>query len=115
MFRERVCDFEQIESVCSICQKTVKLTKCRVRAKRKGSLTCNVCGSRCTSLYRTYGTWPTEEFNQMDPQDQVTFMAEIGALQNIKQIKAKAEMLFNRFCKLEDSFSEGGAFLPLKV
>lgn len=85
MFRERVCDFEQIESVCSICQKTVKLTKCRVRAKRKGSLTCNVCGSRCTSLYRTYGTWPTEEFNQMDPQDQVTFMAEIGALQNIKQ------------------------------
>ena len=68
-----------------------------------------------TQLYRAYGNWPTSEFKGMSPTDQMAFMREIGAKNTINDIKVSANELFNRFVKLEDNFSEGGAYLPLTV
>ena len=68
-----------------------------------------------TQLHRAYGNWPTSEFKGMSPTDQMAFMREIGAKNTINDIKVSANELFNRFVKLEDNFSEGGAYLPLTV
>ena len=68
-----------------------------------------------TQLYRAYGNWPTAEFKGMSSADQMAFMREIGAKNTINDIKVSANELFNRFVKLEDNFSEGGAYLPLTV
>ena len=66
-------------------------------------------------LYRAYSNWPASEFKGMSPADQMAFMREIGAKNTINDIKVSANELFNRFVKLEDNFSEGGAYLPLSA
>ena len=51
----------------------------------------------------------------MKEEDQIQFMKEMGGIPSQANIRVKAEELMDRYARLEDTFSEGGAYLPLTV
>lgn len=73
---------------------------------------CSGCNSKIAQLQREFGNWPTGAFKDVPHELQVEFYRSCSSLH---QMRAKVEELSRRYEKHEETFEQGGAFLPLSV
>lgn len=75
---------------------------------------CSACHNKQQQLRRIYGTWPSDEFQQLSEAAQQEFMAssaELTGVDLVKTLEAQVQQEVSR----TDAWSEGGEFQPLSV
>ena len=99
---------------CSSCGSPAGLTHCRVLSKREGTWRCNKCHVKITTLWRGFGTWPTETFERLSPELKKNFFKDI-AEKNASDTIAYAKRSLTKFEQHQKFYEEKGQFLPLSV
>ena len=101
------------EVACDSCGNFVNFMACRIVAKSSGRWRCNKCGVTQTQLRRHYGHWPSGGFSLLSPEVQREFYSAARDAGQDATVSA-AETLVQREV-MEESFAEGGQYLPLSV
>ena len=97
---------------CSWCGSHLPIMRCRAKSSNK--FQCKVCATKCTQLSRVCGSWPVTDFKELPDDQQKSFFKSIAG-KGMSGIKGIVEDLLQRIEKKEDTFCEGGKFLPLSV
>lgn len=90
--------------LCSRCNCMEQRNKCQIDAKN--TFKCNTCNSKMVSLYRTYGSWPTEEFKSLDKEAQDQFYQSIKNVKGKKMQQYVEESLQKRMSDYKDEYNE---------
>ena len=76
---------------------------------------CNRCNTRMTQLSGEFGGWPTHAFKSLSKEQKQQFYAGAITKNGKDDLKAFADDFMRSYERHEDTYSEGGAYLPLGV
>ena len=98
---------------CTKCGYTVDPTKLGTRVVRKlpPAFQCNKCNCKSTMLHRMFGTWPLEEFKDIDEATMQRFW-QTATPDKCSLKKAVEEVLVSRMVESQIA-EDAGPFLPL--
>ena len=103
-----------LSTLCTDCRFPLQMRAgIRLLRKEPAQFSCGRCGKKSTTLRRTFGTWPIEEFKGLSEDDKVGYMqnADSGA-RALKE--SLTDTLTKRFVEQHKS-SLKGQYLPLNV
>jgi len=99
---------------CCFCHNECHVAKARrVMSKTKGEIRCDVCDSKCTTLWRGFGTWPTEEFKVLPKEAQIQFYNDIKHKSGVRDVCAIAIDAIESYEDKKETFAVNGEFRPL--
>jgi hypothetical protein len=101
---------------CGDCSAEVNLVtdKFRLRGKMANLYECTKCVTRKTLLRRSFGSWPTKEFERLQPAEKQAFYASVSEKSG-GDLTEFAEEYLRKFETKEEYYAEGGEFLPLEA
>lgn len=97
---------------CAVCGRQESLGSARLLSSRMRTYRCKSCGVKATHLYRELGKWPTPAFNELPMEERKNFMRSLDGLSS-KAAVARVRDRLERYEVCDESFQEGGEFLPL--
>lgn len=107
--------FGSEEPVCSRCNHAVDPGNAQIRGNK---WTCNSCNSRIAMLYRTFGRWPIDEFNEFSNDEQVAFFQKLRSEGGVICKAQMKNLVLNQLAKRrvdKNSQHLSGDFLPLSA
>ena len=105
----------ECEWTCRRCGSKVTEEHVRKTGKNKTFFVCNVCHSRISQLYRTYGKWPPAHFKTLTVAEQQEFYTSVRNASNAKQLK----MITDEKISINKQSAKGAVdsceYLPISV
>ena len=85
--------------------------KFRLRGKMANLYECSKCATQKTMWRTSFGSWPTKEFERLQPEEKEAFYASISD-KGGSDLTAFAKEYLRKFETKEGYYAEGGEFLP---
>jgi hypothetical protein len=112
--------FRCVKPTCIKCGTECDPFRSQIKTKRSESTVarwiCNTCNTRLASLSRSFGRWPTPEFQELSESEQMSFWKTIAmpgvSLKHMKSMLLE-QIVKSRTDKVEASIH--GSWLPLSV
>jgi hypothetical protein len=118
--RNRVAPTEQKSELfqgnvlCGCCGRFEYFKLCKAVSKVKGTWKCGSCNVKQAQLFRAFGQWPSQGFQQLSDQNKKDFMLSMHGTSGSEAAAMVAELI-QTFEIDQEYYADGGEYLPLSV
>ncbi len=100
--------------LCECCGRFAYFKNCKAISKVKGTWKCGSCNVKQAQLFRAFGQWPSQGFQQLSDQNKKDFMLSMHGTSGL-EAAALATELIETFQIDQEYYADGVEYLPLSV